>query len=102
MATRTPRIDVGANIAVDSLKEPLRQQLMEKVLRLQDMNEADWPADEVKRLPMPEPIYMIRLPPYRVFLRRLGEHDLEISDIAHEETLRLWFSGEGKNGGPGE
>jgi hypothetical protein len=99
MASDTLNVHYNATTAVDSLKEPYRQRLIEAVHRLENTAEANWPAAEVTRLRAPEALYVLRLPPYRVFLTRTEDHGLQVRDIVHEETLRLWFNGTDKQGG---
>ena len=89
----------GAAIAMDGLPDDVRQRLVTTVLRLQATDPATWSKDEVVRLPDPQPLYLLRLPPYRIILRRTESTELEIRDIFHEEALKLWANWTERNGG---
>ena len=103
MPHTAPKIHNGALTAMDGLPDADRQRLLVAVERLQDTDPADWPADDVVRLPDPNPLYLLRLAPdYRVILGRTTTNELEIRDIFRAEALRFWLHQEGRNGSPRE
>lgn len=102
MPNNTLKVRFTATTAVDSLGETVRQRLVETVQRLETTAPEDWPEDEVTRLPVPEPLYLLRLPPdYRIILGRTEGGELEVQEIFREEGLRIWRQmEEQRNGGP--
>ncbi len=100
-APYTPiRIYHGASTAVDGLRDETRRRLIETVLRLQATPPEEWPADEITRANVPEPLYVLRLPPdYRIVLRRTEDNELQVENIFREEALRYWRELEERNRG---
>ena len=94
------KVALSAVIAMDGLAEDVRERLVKTVERLQATDPATWSPDEIIRLPDPEPLYLLRLPPdYRIFLRRIDTNELEIRDIVRQGLLDRWFRQDGRNGG---
>lgn len=84
------KIDPRAKSALLALPDKFRQAALEVMTELDRQHPQFWAADKARKI-SDEPLYLVNLPDdYRAFLRVTATGQLELSDIAREETIR-WF-----------
>ncbi len=84
------KIDPRAKSALLALPDDIRQAAVEALCDLDRKYPQFWPADSARKI-SDAPLYLVNLPKdYRAFVRVTGTGELELADIAQEETIR-WF-----------
>jgi hypothetical protein len=85
------KIDPRALPALDALPVEERQQVLVAAVALQQQDPVRWPKELVIRVDDDKPFCLLRASPsLRAFIRIQEGGELELFDIAREETLR-WF-----------
>jgi hypothetical protein len=89
------RVHPRAQTSLASLSDWDQAKVLSATESLQASNPASWSTETVVRLGEDKPVYLVRIPPdLRAFIRIMGSGDVELFDIAREETLKLFLERE--------
>jgi len=89
------KVHSRARIALSALSEGDRRRVIEATDALQGHRPGSWPEDKVIPLGTEEPLYLLQATPeFRVLIRPHEGGKIEMVDVVHEETLKLFLEAE--------
>lgn len=86
------KVNRRAKIPLDTLSEPEKQALLQAVASLPGTDPARWPPDKVKPLATSgTPTYLLYVSPeLRAFITPADNGGIELLDLVHRDTLKLF------------
>jgi len=85
--------------ALHQLPAEEQAQVLETLAALTDAPAAVWPADQAKRLPGSQPLYLVRVnDSLRAIVRAADGQEPEVMDVVRHETLETFTKAAARNG----
>jgi hypothetical protein len=86
------KVHSRAHTALAALSDSERRAVIGTAAGLQQSPPSSWPRDQVVHLGEDKPVYLLKVSPeLRAFIRLTDTGQLELFDIAREDTLRLFL-----------